>query len=236
MKSRAFVFLILLVHTSLISFPQRSDSTAITHHFSGTASVTNNGISLVPSFSLGKPAAVFLLSFGGERFSVDPDIRFSLDGKPWTFLFWGRYKLFNEGKFRMNTGVHMGLNFRNGTLLTNGTTYEVNVVRRYLAAELAPNYFVARTVSIGAYYLYSKGIDSGTVRNTHFVTLNFNFLHIPLAKQVYLRVTPQVYYLYQDGHTGEYVTASFTLARNNFPLSLSSILNKSIRSNIPGSK
>lgn len=205
-------------------------------HFSGSTSVTNNGISLVPSFSLGKPATLFLLSFGGERFSVDPDIRFSLNGKPWTFLFWARYKVFNEGKFRMNTGVHLGLNFRNGTLLTNSTPYEVNVVRRYLAGELAPNYFVARTVSIGAYYLYSRGVDNGTIQATHFVTLNSNFSHIPLAKQVYLRVTPQVYYLYQDGHTGEYVTASFTLAKNNFPLSLSSILNKRIRSNIPGSK
>lgn len=236
MKANSWLLGIFFIHVSLSSLSQKADSASMVQHFSGSASVTNNGISLVPSFSLGKPAALFLLSFGGDRFSVDPDVRFSLDGKPWTFLFWARYKLFNDGKFRMNTGAHLGLNFRTGTLLTGNTTDEVNVVRRYLAGELAPNYLVAKTVSIGAYYLYSRGIDKGTVRTTHFVTLNSNFSRIPLTKEFYLRAMPQVYYLYQDGHTGQYVTATITLAKNNFPLSISSILNKSLRSDIPGSK
>lgn len=236
MKAKQWLFVSILLNTSLSCFSQQQDSARFVHHFSGSAGVTNNGISLVPNFSLGRPAALFLLSLGGERFSIDPDIRFALDGKPWTFLFWARYKLFTEGKFRMNAGAHLGLNFKTGTLPVSGTQAELTVVRRYLAGELVPNYFVARNISIGAYYLYSRGLDNGTVRNTHFVTLNSNFSHIPLVKQVYLRIAPQIYFLDQDGRNGQYVMATFTLAKNNFPLSLSSILNKSIRSGILGSR
>lgn len=234
MKTKRSLLSLILISTSLACFSQNNDSTKIIQHFSGTASVTNNGISLVPSFSLGKPAALFLLSLGGERFSIDPDIRFALNGKPWTFLFWARYKLFKEGRFRMNTGAHLGLNFRTNTLPVNRVPTETLVVRRYLAGELAPNYFIAKSISIGAYYLYSRGIDAGAVKNTHFITLNSNFSRIPIAKQFYLRVSPQLFYLNQDGATGQYFTSTFTLAKNNFPLSVSSIINKSIRTTIPG--
>lgn len=236
MKIKQRLLICILLGTSLSCFSQTNDSTKTFHHFSGAASVTNNGISLVPSFSLGKPAALLLLSLGGERFSFDPDIRFALDGKPWTFLFWARYKLFTEGRFRMNTGVHLGMNFRTITLPVNGAPTETIVLRRYLASELAPNYFVAKNISVGSYYLYSRGIDNGAVRNTHFITLNSNFSRIPITKQFYLRAVPQMYYLYQDGNDGYYFTSTFTIAKQNFPLSLSSIINKQLRSNITSSK
>jgi len=217
-------------------FAQQIDSSGFVHHFSGSASITNNGISLVPNFSLGKPAAIFLLSFGGDRFSVDPDIRFGLDGKPWTFLFWARYKLKNQGKFQVGTGAHLGLNFRRLNYVNGNEQTEVLVVRRYLAGELVPNYFLTRSISIGSYYLYSRGLDEGTVKNTHFVILRMNFSHLPITEQFYLRASPQIYYLNQDGREGEYVTASIALARNHFPLSVSYLFNKAIHSNILGSK
>src|SRR5688500_15083750 len=157
MKPFSIFFIVMLLIASLNSFSQ--DSSKTIHHFSGTASVTNNGISLIPSFSLGKPAVLFIMSFGGSRFSIDPDMRFGLDGKPWTFLFWARYKLIPRGRFLMNTGVHLGLNHRTASLTINGYISENTVSRRYLAGELAPNYFVAKSITIGGYYLFSHGID-----------------------------------------------------------------------------
>lgn len=236
MKAIQGLLIFIFVSASLSCFSQTNDSIKIIHHFSGAASVTNNGISLVPTFSLGKPAVMAIMSFGGERFSIDPDIRFALDGKPWTFLFWARYKLFKEGRFRMNTGAHLGMNFRSSTLPINGAPTETIILRRYLAGEMAPNYFVAKNISVGSYYLYSRGIDNGAVRNTHFITLNINFYRIPVTKQFYVRATPQIYYLYQDDNDGYFFTTTFTLAKQNFPLSLSSIINKELRSSIPGSK
>lgn len=226
------LFVILFTCTALSSFCQKADSTKSINHFSGSASITNNGISLVPSFSLEKPAVIFLLSAGGQRFSFDPDIRFGLDGKPWTMLFWARYKLITQSKFRLHTGAHLGLNFRNTPIIINNISAENSIARRYLAAELAPNYYFTKNISAGSYYLYSRGLDNGTVKNTHFVTLNANFSHLALNKDFYLRFNPQVFYLYQDGREGYYTTGLVALAKNNFPLSISYLVNKKISGNI----
>ena len=97
-KARFFKVLLLwvLVHSISFTFAQKMDSMATQQavgRFSTGASVTNNGVSLIPSFSLGKPAAIFDLSLGKKRLSFEPQFRFALSGKPWSFLFWWRYKL-----------------------------------------------------------------------------------------------------------------------------------------------
>ena len=225
-----------LLHLAHFSFSQKTDSTKVISTFSGAVSATNNGISIVPSFSLDKPAAIFNLSLGRNRWSFEPDLRFSLQGKPWSFLFWGRYKLVNTDKFRMTAGTHLGLNFKTSVLPINGDTSETTVTRRYLAGELFPRYLLTKNISIGIYYLYSHGLDAGTINNTNFITLYTNFSNIKLAKQLFIKVTPQFYYLKLDKQDGLYFTATATLARQNFPLSISSTINKIVRTNISGSK
>jgi hypothetical protein len=81
--------LLLFVLLSLFhfSFPQKTDSTKIARHIGGAVTVTNNGISLIPNFTLGKPAAIFDLSVGGKKLSFEPQFRFALEGKPWSFIF-----------------------------------------------------------------------------------------------------------------------------------------------------
>jgi len=234
-KKVLLLFFVLLNHTHF-SFSQKTDSTKSISHFSGTVSVTNNGISLVPNFSLGKPAAIFITSLGKNKFSIDPELRFSLAGKPWTFLFWARYKLVTTDKFRMNIGTHLGLNFKTASMPINNDTNEVTTVRRYLAAEFVPNYFIAKNVSVGIYYLYSRGIDPATVKNTNFITINTSISNIRITNQFLIRFTPQFYYLKQDKRDGFYFTSSLNLAKRNFPLSVSSIINKSIQSDIAGDK
>lgn len=232
MKIYNYLFVVLFTSYGLHSFSQQADSTKSIKHFSGTASITNNGIALVPNFSLEKPAAIFIMSLGGERFSVDPDIRFGLNGKPWTMLFWARYKILTKSKLRLHTGVHLGLNYRNTPITINNIPSENSIARRYLAAELAPNYYFTKNISTGVYYLYSRGLDNGTTKNNHFVTLNANFSHLALNKDFYLRFNPQVFYLYQDGREGFFVTGLVAFAKNNFPLSVSYLVNKRLSGNI----
>jgi hypothetical protein len=228
-----FVFL-LLTH---FSFSQTADSTKRIAHFSGSVSVTHNGISVIPTFSLGKPATIFNLLVGKGKLSFEPELRFALEGKPWSFLFWWRYKLVNAGKFIIKIGAHPALNFKTEAVWANGVLKEeVMVTRRYLAGELAPNYFIAKNISVGMYYLYSYGLDWGTIRNTHFVTVNSNFSNIKLSKQFFMRFAPQFFYLKMDKQDGAFFTSIFTLAKKNFPLSVSSIINKRIKSNIVASK
>ena len=227
-----FVFL-LLTHCS---FSQKADSTKNLPYVSGAVSITNNGISIVPSFSLGKPAVQFNMYMGKNRFSFEPDIRFSLAGKPWTMLFWGRYKVVTSNKFNMNVGSHLGVNFRSALLRINGDSGTVNIARRYFATELFPRYSLTKNISVGIYYLYSHGLDAGTIGNTHFITLNTNFSHIKISNQFFIMFNPQFYYLKLDAEDGFFVTSTLTVAKKNFPLSVSSTVNKIINTNITGSK
>jgi hypothetical protein len=236
MQKNTILLILIYLFLSLFSFSQKQDTTKNTTQFSGSVGVTNNGISIVPSFSLGKPAAAFLLSVAKNRFSFEPDIRFSLAGKPWSILFWGRYKLVDNKKFKMTTGTHLGLNFRTSVLPINGDTGNTLVVRRYLAAELFPRYFITKNISVGVYYLYSHGLDAGTIGNTNFITLNTNFSNIKISKQFFLKYNPQFYYLKLDKEDGFFFTSTLTLAKKDFPLTLQSTINKIIDTHITGSK
>ena len=78
--------------------------------FRGSASITHNGISLVPSFSLAEPAAIFDLKMTKGKFSFEPEMRFALEGKPWSFLFWFRYKAIKKERFSLRIGAHPAMN------------------------------------------------------------------------------------------------------------------------------
>lgn len=230
------IVLTVLLNLSLSAFSQKSDSTKVPNYFGGGVTVTNNGISLIPTFSLGKPAALFDLTVGRGKLSFEPQFRFSLEGKPWTFFFWWRYKLVNNSKFFFRAGAHEALSFSTLPVLTNGESKETIITNRYLAGDLAPNYFLAKNVSIGMYYLYSYGIDNENVRNTHFVMLNMNFSNIKLSNKFIISYMPQIYYLKINKNDGFNVTSTLTLARRNFPVFLSVFGNKTIQSRVPGHK
>ncbi len=233
MHSKSQFLIIVFLVIAHCSFSQQKDSTKAPFRFAGAFFLTNNGISLIPTFSLGEPAVIVNL-YMGKRFSFEPDLRFSLKGKPWSFIFWFRYKLVQQDKFRFTVGLHPAMNFR--TVISLPDSNEIIVGRRYFAGELAPNYFISRNVSIGVYYLYSRGIDKEAVRNTHFLTLNSTISDIKLFWDLALRFTPQVYYLKQNEEDGFYGTATLALARKNFPLSALAIFNKTIESDITASK
>ena len=236
MQKNTAILVFVFLHLTHFSFSQKTDSTKNLPYISGAVSVTNNGISIVPSFSLGEPAVQFNLLMGKNRLSFEPDIRFSLAGKPWSMLFWGRYKVVTSNKFNLNVGTHLGLNFKTSVLPINGDSSTTTVVRRYLATELFPRYSLTKNISVGIYYLYSHGLDAGTIGNTHYITFNTNFSNIKITDQFFINVNPQLYYLKLDAQDGFYFTSTFTVAKKNFPLSVSSTINKEINSNITGSK
>jgi hypothetical protein len=236
MQKKVLVLFFFLLGFACLLSAQKIDSTKSISHFSGAVSATNNGISLIPTFSLGKPAAIFNMSLGKSKFSFEPELAFSLEGKPWYSLFWFRYKLANTNKFKMTAGTHLGLNFKDAILPVDMDSTEVKVVDRYLAGELAPSYSITKNISAGIYYLYARGLDPGANRMTNFVTLNASFSNIKLIDKFFMRAIPQFYYLNMDAGDGFYFTSAFTLARRNFPLSISSIMNKAIQTDIPAGK
>jgi hypothetical protein len=236
---KRIILLLILLNSSLFVFPQSTTSpaagTETPAHFNGAVTLTNNGISFIPTFSLGKPAVIFDLS-AGKRLSFDPQLRFALEGKPWSFLFWWRYKLITNEKFRFTVGAHPALSFKTMVIPAESGTKEIIYTQRYLAGELSPNYFISKNISIGFYYLLSHCFEKDGTNFTHFLTFNANFSSINLSGNTYIRFNPQIYYLKMDKYDGYYFSSSMTLARRNFPLSISALINKVIKTEITASK
>ncbi|MBP6686424.1 MAG: hypothetical protein KA160_01095 [Lacibacter sp.] len=221
----------LLLFTGLSSVAQNSDSTKKNVHFGGTITATQNGISLIPSFSLNRPAVMFDFNMGGKKLTFEPFLRFGTNGKPWSFIFWWRYKVVTGNKFKMSIGAHPSFVFRT---ISNPPVPDAVQVSRFAAIDFTPTVTVAKNINVGVYYLFSKGLDKSSVRYTHFITANANFSHIGLGKMLYIKFVPQIYYLNMAGRDGFYVTHSLTLAANKFPISLQTIMNKAIRTEIAG--
>lgn len=232
---KVMLLMLALVTLSYLSFSQNTDNKD-SRRFAGAVMVTNKGISTIPSFTLGKPAVQFDLLMGKGKLTFEPQLRFSLEGKPWTFIFWWRYKLLEAPKFNINMGAHPAISFKTIPIINNGVSTDVIVARRYLAGELAPNYALTKGISIGMYYLYSYGLEKNVARHTHFISFRSNFSNIKLSDQYFMKFAPQIYYLKADKEDGYYLNTTLTLAKRNFPLSISSILNKTIKSHVSGSK
>jgi hypothetical protein len=201
--------------------------------FKGAATVTNNGISLLPTFTLGKPAAIFDMAVG-RKLTFEPQLRFALEGKPWSFIFWWRYKLLKSDRFLITIGAHPSVVFRTLPLTINGVTSETLEGNRYFAEEISPNYFISKNISIGLYYLHSNGFAESATKTTHFLTINSNFSNIAPTQHYVLKLNPQFFYLKMDTQDGYYFTSTFTILRKDFPLSIQSIINKAIQTTIPG--
>ena len=232
--SRFFTLLCSILFFTNV-FSQKADSTLYPTHFGLNTTITNNGISFIPTFTLGKPAVIFDLNMG-KRFTFEPQFRFSLEGKPWSFVLWMRYKLIKSNRFFLNVGGHPSFVFKVVPLTENGVTREYITTQRYLAAEVSPNYMVAKNISVGVYYLLSYGFPESVNGVTNFLTVNSNFYHIGVTKDVYLKFNPQLYYLKIDAHDGTYYNAAITLAHQHSPFSFQYLFNGPFHSDIVGGK
>jgi hypothetical protein len=227
-----------LIFISLFSysvFSQENDSTKHLLNLRTSLSVTNNGFSFIPSFSLGKPATILNVSIIGKKFSFEPEFRFSLAGKPWSFIFIYRYKLVNNKKFQLVVGGHVpAITFRTVPVIKNGVTQNLIQSQRFLASELVSNYIFNKNSSIGFIFLKGHGFEKDGARDTHFLAFKANFMNILPSSKYFLRATPQVFFLNVDKKNGYYFSSSFNVGKYNFPLSISSTINKQLKTNIPG--
>ncbi len=236
---RATLFFSLLLLRNF-AIAQSNDSTKHVLNFKGTISATNNGFSLVPTFTLGKPALVTMFSVSGKRrFSFEPEFRYSLeDFKPWSFIFIWRYQLIRKEKFQLKIGTHLpALNFTTPTVVINGVEEDIIKARRFFpVAELIPNYKFNEHFSLGMYAQYGRGLEKEVTSKIYFISLRPSFHHIPLTLQLLLRFYPQFYYLKIGKNDGLYVAGSLALAHKTFPISISMMMNKSIETEINAKK
>ena len=228
----------VLFFASLGWFPslsaQEASPATPSGQFGGVITATNNGVSIIPSFTLGRPAMLFDLSLSGERFSFDPMLRFGMDGKPWSFVFWGRYKAIKDKRFTLTLGGHPAFIFQERLVKVNGREEKMMVNQRFLAMEIAPMYKVSKKLSMGLYYLQGHGFNPIPPRDSRFLALNTVISGLPVGGGFNMRVNPQLFFLDVDANSGTYFTSNFTVSKPGFPIGFQGLFNQKIKSSIPG--
>ncbi len=219
---------------ALTARAQDSVKTRVPTTLDGAISITTKGISVIPSFTLGKPAGQLNMTVRHGPWSFEPEFRFGLNAKPWSFLFWGRYQLVRGDRLHIQVGAHPALNFRAQGIVLGGVTQSGIVARRYITAEVSPSYRLTPHVTVGSYYLASRGLDPGTVRTTNFLTARVTLSSLHLSELYTLSIAPQFFYLKTDAQDGWYVNSGATLNRRGTPFSVSATANKPLRSTIAG--
>lgn len=235
-KIPIFFLALLFSFISVVSLAQQADSLQNVSTFSGSVGLTNNGFSIVPTFSLNSPAAIMNFYWRKKRFSFDPDIRLVPDGSKGGFLFWFRYRLIEQKKFSLRVGVHPAFSLIRRTISDNGNNQQITEMLRFAAAEVVPNYQITPNWSIGAVYLHGSGLQSHGPQTTNVFFLNTVISNIKLGGYFRLTLIPTLYQLYVDAHQGSYFTGTAILSKKGFPFTAQSTINQTFKSDIPGNQ
>jgi hypothetical protein len=236
MKIKLALCLTLFLHS--FAFSQKQDSIKVSQPLSATANVqfTNNGVSLFPNLSLGRPAVIATLSVGKKGVYFEPELRWGLNGKPWSYIYWLRYKYRKSEKFGITVGAHPSYIVKETEVQINGVNDKRYVAQRYAAVELAPTYYFSKKFSLGVYALQATRLDNNGIKKSQFYSLMPRFPSIGLSKSYYLSFYPQIFYLSLDTDSGTYFNETLILSKKNFPISLSSVFTTKIKSEIAGDK
>ncbi len=235
-KIKSAIIALFLCCFALNADAQTIDSTKKITTFSGSLGITNNGFSIVPAFSLNAPAAIVLLGWRKGKFSIEPELRVTPDVKKGGILLWFRYHAIQKGNFTFRTGFHPAMNLQPREITLNNAPYTINQMRRFLAWELAPSYKINKHIGVGLYYLQGNGLQKDGPQTSHFVSFNPSFTNISLGKNMKFSIIPGAFYLNLDGYEGTYFTNVTSLSHNKYPITFTTGINKTIKSNLPGNK
>jgi hypothetical protein len=215
---------------------QSTDSTKNTTTFSGSVGFTNNGFSIIPTFSLNSPAVNMNFYVRKNKFSFDPDIRLVPDGSKGGFIFWLRYYAIEKKKFSLRVGMHPAFSLVRRIVSDNGVNTEITEVLRFAAGEIVPNYQITPNWSIGAVFLHGSGLQKHGPQNTNVLFLNTSIANIKVGGDFRFQLIPMVYFLNTDGFTGNYFSTTGIISHKKLPFTLQSTINQTFKSDIPGNQ
>lgn len=233
-NSLKVIVLLFLVGLSHFLFAQNEDSSAPKiNNFTAAVTIQSKGISTIPNLTLGKPAIVFDLKLG-RKLTFEPQFRFALDGKPWAMVFWWRYYETISNKFKVTYHTNYSLSYKSITSYTSsGTSQDLIRTTRYLVGAIEPNYRINNHIGVGMYLFYNRGLESFITRNTYMFSFRPTFSNIPITKNVVVVIAPEIYSLIMDKNNGVFFNSRFLISRKNFPLAISGLINKPLKSTIP---
>lgn len=73
-------------------------------------------------------------------------------------------------------------------------------------------------------------------RHTQYVALRATLAAPGLPAAYVVRLAPQLFYLKQDERSGSYLNAAATASRRNLPWSVSTVVNRAVRTSIAGER
>ena len=225
-------FLFILLNLPVFAFAQKPDSLKLVNTFNTTITVTNKGISSIPNLTLGKPATIIVMTMG-RKLKFEPEFRFALEGKPWMFIFWGRYDFINNDKSLVKLRANPTVVFKTLSVTNNNVTTDIQRATRTLTADLTTSFHLTKKFAMGGYYMYVYGVEKDIVKNTHYIALRTSLSNLMLSKEIFVGFNPAVYYLKMDKNHGFYSNATLTISKKNCPFSVGALVNKTIRTEIP---
>lgn len=233
------ITLLLFLFCSFLAFSQKKDSLQEKHDpliASGNIQVTNNGISLFPNLMLGKPAAIINLSVGKKSIFFEPELRWRLNGDPWSYIFWLRYRPKRKEHYSWHIGVHPSYVLRVSQVVVNGKTENRWISQRYFAAEFVPVWHHSPKFSLALHLLASKGLDVYAIQKSIYLSIQPRFPIIKLSKHYNLGFFPQLFYLNLDNKKGIYYSQMLSFNRKNLPIYLTTNFTYKMKSTISGDR
>jgi len=227
--------LFLMVNVSNSLFAQDKDSPAPKiNNFTAAVTIQSKGISTIPNLTLGKPAIIFDMKLG-RKLTFEPQFRFALeDGKPWAMVFWWRYYETVSNKLKVTYSTNYSFSYKSIDSYTS-TGISRNLIRttRYLVGAVEPNFRINKHLGVGMYLFYNYGIESFITKNTLMISFRPTISNIPITKNVVAMVAPEIYSLIMDKNNGVFFNSRFLISKKNFPLAISGLINKPLKSSIP---
>lgn len=188
---------------------------------SGNIQLSNNGISPVPAFSLGKPALMTAFSIRKGNFSFSPQFNYGVDGRPWSSNNWLRIQ-FPHKKFTFRTGVNWSLFFKESSITENNQTFIIKRANRYLETELAAFYQINENTTLQTMWWHDEGMDVDAVKRGSFYSLSATISNIHITKTIKMMLMPHVFYLHNKiPFEGFFVSGIAAFSYKKLPFSIS---------------
>jgi hypothetical protein len=233
---KIYAFASILILSILNSYAGEIDTTKTVSTFSGSVGITNNGFSIIPTFSLNSPATIINLSFRRKRFSIEPDFRLVPNLSKGGLLFWLRYRLVDNKKFSLRVGTHPAFSLIRKTINNNGKDLEITEMLRFAAIEVAPTYKIKPNWSVGAMFLNGNALQNHGPQTTYVLFLNTSISNINIGGDNRFQFIPLVFFLNLDGSRGDYFSATSIFSNKNSPFTIQGTINKTLKSNIAGNQ
>jgi hypothetical protein len=189
--------------------------------FSGMIQVTNNGISLVPAFSLDKPALLAFLDVSKKRFSYSPQFSFDYKARPWFMNQWLRYRLIEGKKVDFRTSVGYAFLYKTTEELKAGSVNEIIKIDRNVISEQLLTYKMTSNNSLTLSHLHGIPTSSDGI-TLDLLTLGATLGGINLGKQFEMTVSPSIFYLsYTGDNEGVFSTQNIMIKKPKSTFGLS---------------